>query len=118
MTHKFLLAAALSAGGLASMTAPSTALPFAPYGPAVFMDNVAFGCGPGFRPNEWGRCVPMRPWESYPQRYYRDGDRGEHHGWDRGSHRGWDDDHHRGWRRDEHRGWDGDRRGWRDDDDD
>lgn len=119
MTKLFLFAAALSAGGLASMTAPSLALPFAPAGgPAMSADHVAFGCGPGFRPNEWGRCVPMRRWARPPH----DRDRWDDDRWNRGRHRGWDEEGRHG-RRGEHRGWDrddrfdGGGRRWRDDDD-
>ena len=41
--------------------------------PAV-IEHVAYGCGPGWHPNPWGRCVPYRR-VIYPGYYYWGGPR-------------------------------------------
>nr|WP_297300082.1 hypothetical protein [uncultured Methylovirgula sp.] len=51
------------------------------------VEQVAWGCGPGWHPNPWGRCVPNGPgWGAY---YYG----GWHRPWGWGWHRPW------GWHR-------------------
>lgn len=57
---KYSLAAALAIGGTVAASAAS-AMPIAPVAPAPAMiEHVAWGCGPGWHPNYWGRCVPNR----------------------------------------------------------
>ncbi|TGT15297.1 hypothetical protein EN817_32650, partial [Mesorhizobium sp. M3A.F.Ca.ET.174.01.1.1] len=67
-------AAALAIGGTAAASAAS-AMPVAPVAPAPAMiEHVAWGCGPGWHPNYWGRCVPNRR-VIYPGYYYWGGPR-------------------------------------------
>ncbi len=70
MNIKTMLAVAvLSASALAGAS-PASAMPFAPAsGDAPLVQNVAWGCGPGWRPNRWGRCVPFGP--VYGRPFYR-----------------------------------------------
>ena len=57
---KYSIAAALAIGGTAAASAAS-AMPIAPVAPApALVEHVAWGCGPGWHPNYWGRCVPNR----------------------------------------------------------
>jgi hypothetical protein len=49
------------------------------------VENMAWGCPPGYHPNDWGRCVPFRRWappvyrprwggyEAYPPRRFYGG---------------------------------------------
>ncbi|WP_370879924.1 GCG_CRPN prefix-to-repeats domain-containing protein [Labrys monachus] len=75
---KLILATALAAAGLAMTVGASSAMTMAPNvasGNALVQD-VAGGCGPGWHPNPWGRCVPnrgvYRPAPRYaPAPYYR-----------------------------------------------
>ena len=73
MTRSLLVAAALSLGGFLSVAAPATALPVAPLAADSALETVAFGCGPGFRPNPVGRCVPAagRPYFAPGPRAHR-----------------------------------------------
>lgn len=69
------IAAVILAGalGLALSTPSANAAPFVP-GPAGAESNiveVAGGCGRGFHPNRWGRCVPSRYSQARPRTYYR-----------------------------------------------
>ncbi|MGJ4858702.1 hypothetical protein ACN6KF_004703 [Labrys sp. La1] len=58
--------ATLGLPGLAAATTAS-AMPLAASAPAAapLVQQVAWGCGPGWRPNIWGRCVPQYPVYSY-----------------------------------------------------
>lgn len=114
MKSALLVAVALSLGGVAAVGSAS-ALPLAPTHFSGVVEQVAFGCGPGYRPNQWGECVPKRRYAPPPPRF-RDWDRGEHRGWDRGRHRGWDRGERRGWDDGRPRGLDGGGRRWRGDD--
>jgi len=71
---KYSIAAALAIGGTAAASAAS-AMPIAPIAPApALVEHVAWGCGPGWHPNYWGRCVPNRR-VIYPGYYYWGGPR-------------------------------------------
>ncbi|WP_342361730.1 GCG_CRPN prefix-to-repeats domain-containing protein [Terrarubrum flagellatum] len=50
---------ALSAG-LAGLASAAQAMPLAPVEQPAAITQVAWGCGPGWHPNPWGRCVPNR----------------------------------------------------------
>ena len=55
--------AAAAFGGLMMAAGAASAMPLAPTapaGPAVVQD-ISWGCGPGWHPNPWGRCVPNAP---------------------------------------------------------
>ncbi|MBZ9813271.1 GCG_CRPN prefix-to-repeats domain-containing protein [Mesorhizobium sp. CA7] len=71
---KYSIAAALALGGTAAASAAS-AMPIAPVTPSpALVEHVAWGCGPGWHPNHWGRCVPNRR-VIYPGYYYWGGPR-------------------------------------------
>jgi hypothetical protein len=86
---KLAAVAALGLCGLALAAGPSSAMPMATAAPAAptSAQPVAWGCGPGWHPNPWGRCVPNGPV------YYWHGP--VSYGW--GWHRPW------GWQRPWHR---------------
>ncbi|UDL92391.1 hypothetical protein LGH82_14890 [Mesorhizobium sp. PAMC28654] len=68
---KYTIAGALALGGVVTTVAASSAMPLVPVGPAAgLVENVAYGCGPGWHPNPWGRCVPYRRVVVYPGYYY------------------------------------------------
>jgi hypothetical protein len=70
---KLLLAAALAAGGLVATAQVSSAMTIAPQASAAsaLVQDVAYGCGPGWHPNPWGRCVPnARVYYYRPPVYY------------------------------------------------
>ncbi|MDE2578916.1 MAG: hypothetical protein KGL46_08940 [Hyphomicrobiales bacterium] len=81
--RKFILAGAFAMGTAFAAFQPASAMPAAPVGvnnPAIQL--AAYGCGRGWVPNRWGRCVPMRRWAPPPRawrydRYHR------RHDWDR-----------------------------------
>jgi hypothetical protein len=52
--------AALGLGSIIATAGISSAMPLAPAAPMAspFVQHVAWGCGPGRRPNPWGRCMP------------------------------------------------------------
>ncbi|QPC89182.1 GCG_CRPN prefix-to-repeats domain-containing protein [Mesorhizobium sp. INR15] len=60
---KYAIAAALAVGGTGTTVAASSAMPIVsitqPAGSAL-VEHVAWGCGRGWHPNHWGRCVPNR----------------------------------------------------------
>ncbi|TPN89614.1 hypothetical protein FJ987_08805 [Mesorhizobium sp. CU2] len=56
---KYSVAAALAIGGTVAAGAAS-AMPTAPVTAPAVVEHVAWGCGPGWHPNYWGRCVPYR----------------------------------------------------------
>ncbi|MBZ9850147.1 hypothetical protein LB565_19365 [Mesorhizobium sp. CA14] len=71
---KYSLAAALAIGGTTAASAAS-AMPIAPLASSpALIEHVAWGCGPGWHPNYWGRCVPNRR-VIYPGYYYWGGPR-------------------------------------------
>ncbi|HVW54726.1 MAG TPA: hypothetical protein VHC00_03505 [Rhizobiaceae bacterium] len=63
MFAKIALATAVSAGTLAFSAVASSAMPMASLSaPGAFsVQTIAWGCGVGWHPNPWGRCVPNRP---------------------------------------------------------
>ncbi len=68
---KYATAAALVLGGTFTTVAASSAMPMVQVGPtAGLVEHVAYGCGPGWHPNPWGRCVPYRRVIVYPRYYY------------------------------------------------
>ncbi|MDX8443158.1 GCG_CRPN prefix-to-repeats domain-containing protein [Mesorhizobium australafricanum] len=71
---KYSIAAALAIGGTAAASAAS-AMPIASVAPpSAMIEHVAWGCGPGWHPNHWGRCVPNRR-VIHPGYYYWGGPR-------------------------------------------
>jgi hypothetical protein len=69
---KIILAAALALTGLAASVGSTPAMTIAP-GAAnsnTLLQTIAGGCGRGFHPNPWGRCVPNRYDEYAPRRGY------------------------------------------------
>lgn len=69
---KYAITAALAVTGTAATVAASSAMPQAPLAAPALVEHVAWGCGPGWHPNPWGRCVPNRV-VVYPRYYYRPG---------------------------------------------
>jgi hypothetical protein len=68
---KYATAAALVLGGTFTTVAASSAMPMVQIAPtAGLVEHVAYGCGPGWHPNPWGRCVPYRRVVVYPRYYY------------------------------------------------
>lgn len=70
-----MLAAALATLGFAGFAGSASAMPTSPFVGAgsALVETVAYGCGRGFVPNRWGRCVPnaARPAPAYrPDPYY------------------------------------------------
>jgi hypothetical protein len=69
-----VFAAALAGAGLAGAGLAGAsrveAMPLAGVAPAAAatVEQVAWGCGPGWHPNPWGRCVPNRRYWGGP--YY------------------------------------------------
>lgn len=66
MSVKSLVAALALVGGVglasAAQAAPVSAVPAGTLAGAA-VETVAYGCGPGWIPNRWGRCRPMyRPY--------------------------------------------------------
>lgn len=73
--------------GIAGLATTAQALPLSSPTQNDLVTTVAGGCGPGFHPNPWGRCVPFRrDWDG-PRRYDERArwrhDNGEHRGWRR-----------------------------------
>jgi hypothetical protein len=63
-----VFAAVLAGAGLAGVSqAGAMPLPGAP-GASAPVELAAWGCGPGWHPNPWGRCVPNRRYYGGP--YY------------------------------------------------
>lgn len=62
MNIKTICAAAILSGAALAGASQASAMPFgqAPSG-GVAIEQAAWGCGPGWHPNRWGRCVPNRP---------------------------------------------------------
>jgi hypothetical protein len=65
ITSKLVLVTALALGASAASLDSSFAMP-APQrsdvAAAATAQDVGWRCGPGWRANGWGRCVPNRPW--------------------------------------------------------
>jgi hypothetical protein len=70
MSIKTIFAAVIVAGAALAGVSQASAMPIGPAPDASpGIEHVAYGCGPGFAPNGWGRCVPvMRP--RYVRPYY------------------------------------------------
>ena len=88
---KFACAAAIAMAGLFATAQASSAMPMSPgpNGASNLTQDIAYGCGPGWHPNPWGRCVPFRrapvyygggPYYGGP---YNGGPRWGHPGWHR-----------------------------------
>ena len=56
-------------GQAAPAAGAASAMPMAPVAAPTLVEHVAWGCGPGWHPNHWGRCVPNRR-VAYPSYYY------------------------------------------------
>ena len=80
---KYAITAALAVTGTAATVAASSAMPLAPLAAPALVEHVAWGCGPGWHPNPWGRCVPNRV-VVYPGYYWH---RPAFYGWH--PHRHW-----------------------------
>ncbi len=89
---KTVFAAVLAIAGLAATAETSSAMSPARTAPGTssLVQDVRWGCGPGWHPNPWGRCVPDRRRVQYygygqPRRDWgRDHDRGRpERRWDR-----------------------------------
>ncbi|WP_377296662.1 GCG_CRPN prefix-to-repeats domain-containing protein [Rhizobium sp. SGZ-381] len=69
----FFLAAALTLAGAGASLAQPVPRAFSPEAPQVapsrLIQQVDYACGPGWRLNRWGDCVPRRG--PPPRRYYR-----------------------------------------------
>lgn len=97
------MATALAFAGIAATAQSSTAMNASPQAPVAsgFVQDVAYGCGRGWHPNPWGRCVPYGGYSfgySYGWRrpaYYGYGGYygGGYYRHDNGWHNGWG--HHR-----------------------
>ena len=71
MNIKTIFAAAILSGAALAGASQASAMPFSAQVGAetAGIEHVAYGCGPGFAPNRWGRCAPiMRP--RYVRPYY------------------------------------------------
>ncbi len=102
-------AAAIAIGGSIVTMQAANALPLAPLDQATapLVQDVRWGCGPGWHPNPWGRCVPnwrggpgWRGRSAWGGGHWRGGGwggpgwRGGHGGWG-GGHGGWGGGHGR-----------------------
>lgn len=90
---KFIAASLIGLGGLVATVGTSSAMTPAAATPAAssLVQDVRWGCGPGWHPNPWGRCVPNRRVVYYggPRHYYGGPRYYGHraHGWHPGYHR-------------------------------
>lgn len=97
MFAKLALATVIAAGASMTFAGPSSAMTIVTTAPAyaVPIETVRWGCGPGWHPNRWGRCVPNRRvyygWAP-PVYVY-------HYGWHRPVYYGW---HRHYWHRRHH----------------
>jgi len=55
-----LFATVAAAAGILGLASAAQALPMAPTEAPSAITTVAGGCGPGWHPTRWGRCVPNR----------------------------------------------------------
>lgn len=85
-----VFAAALAGAGLVGASR-AEALPLAGVAPAATapVEQVAWGCGPGWHPNPWGRCVPNRRYWGGPYYGPRPFYGPRPWGWHRPYYRGW-----------------------------
>jgi len=62
MIGKLTLGGIIAAGTMMASIVSSSAMPVVPQtgAPSAIVQKVAWGCGPGWHPNPWGRCVPNR----------------------------------------------------------
>jgi hypothetical protein len=72
---KAIFAATLAIAGLGATIENSSAMSPVRVAPAAsaLVQDVRWGCGPGWHPNPWGRCVPERRpayVDSYRPRYW------------------------------------------------
>jgi hypothetical protein len=99
-SSKFIAASLIGLGGLVATVGASSAMTFAPATPASspLVQDVRWGCGPGWHPTPWGRCVPNRrvsyyggPRYSYgrPLYYGHPYGYGYGYGWRGGYHHRW-----------------------------
>ncbi|MFD1746923.1 GCG_CRPN prefix-to-repeats domain-containing protein [Rhizobium helianthi] len=95
-----LAAAMLAAGAVSTQAQPLAVKP--KIAPTGVVEKVDYACGPGWRLNRWGACVPRRG--PPPPRYYRPPPPPPGWGWGpprhhRHHHRDWDRPrhHHRDW---------------------
>jgi hypothetical protein len=66
--------ALVGALGLVATAVSANAAPAVPGAQQVSnIIQIAGGCGPGFHPNRWGRCVPFRYGYYGPRPYWRGG---------------------------------------------
>lgn len=80
MSTRLLPAMLAAAGATLFVAGTASAMPITPQAPAPLVQSVAWGCGMGWHPNPWGRCVPNRPAYVYnrpvivyPYGWYRPG---------------------------------------------
>jgi len=61
--RKLAITALFATIGLAAIPSYSSAMTAAPgaTGHSALVQDIAYGCGPGFHPNHWGHCVPNGP---------------------------------------------------------
>jgi hypothetical protein len=70
---KTIFVAALAIAGLTATVETSSAMPLGAAAPAAspLVQDVRWGCGPGWHPNPWGRCTPdRRPAYAYGYGYH------------------------------------------------
>ncbi|GLS23552.1 hypothetical protein GCM10007874_65730 [Labrys miyagiensis] len=74
--QKTCFAAALALVGAIAAAAPASAMPVGPAAAgkspllqSPLLQDVRDGCGRGYRPNDWGRCVPERYQPRYDNGY-------------------------------------------------
>jgi hypothetical protein len=67
-----VLAGALGLMAAATLANAAPAVPSSGTQQASNIVQIAGGCGPGFHPNRWGRCVPFR-YGYGPRPYWRGG---------------------------------------------
>ena len=73
MIKKAVFAAFVFAGAAFGATSQASAMPMAadPGAASAQVQLARYGCGPGWHPNRWGRCVPvMRHYRARPPRYF------------------------------------------------
>ena len=93
--QKTCIAAALALVGAIAAAAPASAMPVGPAAAdnSPLLQDVRDGCGRGYRPNDWGRCVPERYQPRYDNGYgYQQRPR---YGYDNRYREGYGDDYQR-----------------------
>lgn len=77
MNAKTILAAVVVAGAALAGASQASAMPVGPQPAGNAIEQVRFGCPPGWHPNPWGRCVRNwapprhRAWRRYERRHHR-----------------------------------------------